>query len=129
MIYPLNAPYLCSVQTKWGPLSDEDRVFTDLYGRRGWQLSEAMKRGHWYKTKEMLLKGPDWIINEIKESGLRGRGGAGFPSGLKWSFMKQPDDGRPKYLVINADEGIPLWSTIDPLAFFSFTPVHFRRFH
>ena len=46
-------------------------------------------------------------MNEIKASGLRGRGGAGFPSGLKWSFMNKPDDGRPKYLVVNADEGEP----------------------
>ena len=54
-----------------------------------------------------MLKGTDWILNEIKASGLRGRGGAGFPSGLKWSFMNRPHDGRPKYLVINADEGEP----------------------
>ena len=66
-----------------------------------------MARGDWYKTKEIVLKGDAWILNEIKGSGLRGRGGAGFPSGLKWSFMKQPDDGRPKYLVVNADEGEP----------------------
>ena len=66
-----------------------------------------MKRGDWYKTKEIVLKGNDWIINEIKTSGLRGRGGAGFPSGMKWSFMNKPDDGRPKFLVVNADEGEP----------------------
>ena len=64
-------------------------------------------KGDWYKTKEIILKGTDWILNEIKASGLRGRGGAGFPSGLKWSFMNKPYDGRPKYLVINADEGEP----------------------
>lgn len=52
-----------------------------------------------------MLKGPEWIINEMKASGLRGRGGAGFPTGMKWSFMLKPDDGRPKYLVVNADEG------------------------
>lgn len=52
-----------------------------------------------------MLKGPEWIINEMKTSGLRGRGGAGFPTGMKWSFMLKPDDGRPKYLVVNADEG------------------------
>lgn len=63
-------------------------------------------QGDWYKTKEIVLKGSAWIIDEIKKSGLRGRGGAGFPSGLKWSFMNRPPDGRPKYLVINADEGI-----------------------
>merc|ERR1712083_847029 len=59
------------------------------------------------KTKEIVEKGADWIINEIKASGLRGRGGAGFPSGMKWSFMNKPSDGRPKYLVVNADEGEP----------------------
>lgn len=66
-----------------------------------------MSRGDWYKTKEIIDKGSDWIINEIKISGLRGRGGAGFPSGMKWSFMNKPSDGRPKYLVVNADEGEP----------------------
>jgi len=90
-----------------GPLSDEDRIFTNLYGRHDWRLKGAMARGDWYKTKEIVLKGDDWILNEIKSSGLRGRGGAGFPSGLKWSFMKKPPDGRPKYLVVNADEGEP----------------------
>ena len=57
--------------------------------------------------QEIVEKGNEWIVNEIKASGLRGRGGAGFPSGLKWSFMNKPDDGRPKYLVVNADEGEP----------------------
>lgn len=57
--------------------------------------------------QEIVEKGNEWIVNQIKESGLRGRGGAGFPSGLKWSFMNKPDDGRPKYLVVNADEGEP----------------------
>ncbi|KAH9579270.1 NADH dehydrogenase flavoprotein subunit 1 [Schistosoma haematobium] len=93
--------------TTYGPLSDEDRIFTNLYGRHDWRLKGAMQRGHWYKTKEIILKGSDWIIEEIKKSGLRGRGGAGFPSGMKWSFMNKPSDGRPKYLVINADEGEP----------------------
>ncbi|KAH7974675.1 hypothetical protein HPB49_018078 [Dermacentor silvarum] len=94
-------------KTKFGPLKDEDRIFQNLYGRHDWRLKGAMSRGDWYKTKEIVLKGPDWIIDEIKKSGLRGRGGAGFPSGLKWSFMNKPSDGRPKYLVVNADEGEP----------------------
>ncbi|XP_063976141.1 NADH dehydrogenase [ubiquinone] flavoprotein 1, mitochondrial [Diachasmimorpha longicaudata] len=89
------------------PLSDQDRIFTNLYGRHDWRLKGALKRGDWYKTKAILDKGSDWIINEIKVSGLRGRGGAGFPSGMKWSFMQKPSDGRPKYLVVNADEGEP----------------------
>lgn len=94
-------------KTKFGGLKDEDRIFTNLYGRHDWKLKGALSRGDWHKTKEIVLKGSEWIINEVKISGLRGRGGAGFPSGLKWSFMNKPSDGRPKYLVINADEGEP----------------------
>ncbi|TGZ69590.1 hypothetical protein CRM22_003655 [Opisthorchis felineus] len=100
-------PASTATKTTYGPLSDEDRIFTNLYGRHDWHLKGSMQRGHWYKTKEILLKGPDWIIEEVKKSGLRGRGGAGFPSGMKWSFMNKPSDGRPKYLVVNADEGEP----------------------
>ena len=81
-----------------GGLSDEDRIFTNLYGQHDPFLKGAMKRGDWYNTKELMLMGPDWIVNEIKASGLRGRGGAGFPSGLKWSFMPKvrPDRINPK---------------------------------
>lgn len=91
-----------------GSLSDEDRIFTNLYGAGDWRLKGALKRGDWYRTKDIVLKGHEWIIKEMKDSGLRGRGGAGFPTGLKWSFMngKKPD-GRPRYLVVNADEGEP----------------------
>jgi hypothetical protein len=71
----------------YGGLKDEDRIFTNLYGKHDPFLKGAMKRGDWYNTKELMLMGPDWIVSEIKASGLRGRGGAGFPSGLKWSFM------------------------------------------
>ncbi|XP_058978097.1 NADH dehydrogenase [ubiquinone] flavoprotein 1, mitochondrial-like [Musca domestica] len=94
-------------KTKFGPLSDADRIFTNLYGRHDWTLRGALERGDWYRTKEILCKGREWIVNEIKTSGLRGRGGAGFPSGLKWSFMSGPADGRPRFLVVNADEGEP----------------------
>lgn len=94
-------------KTKYGPLKDEDRIFTNLYGRHDWHLKGAMARGDWYKTKEIVLKGTDWILKEVSKSGLRGRGGAGFPSGMKWGFMNKPSDGRPKFLVVNADEGEP----------------------
>ncbi|CAF1191000.1 unnamed protein product [Rotaria sordida] len=104
---PAPSPPAPPQKTKFGPLKDEDRIFTNLYGRHDWHLKGAQARGDWYKTKEIVLKGSPWIIDEIKKSGLRGRGGAGFPSGLKWSFMIRPPDGRPKYLVINADEGEP----------------------
>lgn len=96
-----------SINMSYGGIKDEDRVWTNLYGRHDFKLKGAKARGHWYKTKEIVLKGDDWILNEIKGSGLRGRGGAGFPSGLKWSFMKGAKDDRPKYLVVNADEGEP----------------------
>lgn len=94
-------------KSKGGPLKDEDRIFTNLYGKHDWKLKGAQSRGDWHKTKEILNKGVDWILGEIKESGLRGRGGAGFPTGIKWGFMNKPSDGRPKYLVVNADEGEP----------------------
>jgi len=104
---PAPAPAPPPAKTTFGPLSDQDRIFRNLYGRHDWRLKGALARGDWYKTKEIVCKGTDWILGEIKASGLRGRGGAGFPSGLKWSFMNKPSDGRPKYLVINADEGEP----------------------
>ncbi|KAI7897474.1 NADH dehydrogenase flavoprotein 1 [Cokeromyces recurvatus] len=94
-------------KTTFGGLSDEDRIFTNVYSKHDFRLKGALKRGDWYKTKEIILKGHEWILKEMKESGLRGRGGAGFPTGLKWSFMNKPSDGRPRYLVINADEGEP----------------------
>ncbi len=70
-----------------GGLKDADRIFTNLYGKHDPFLKGAQKRGDWHRTKDIMAMGPDWIINEIKASGLRGRGGAGFASGLKWSFM------------------------------------------
>jgi NADH dehydrogenase (ubiquinone) flavoprotein 1 len=91
----------------YGNLKDKDRIFTNLYGQQDPFIDGAMKRGDWYRTKDIITNGADWIINEVKTSGLRGRGGAGFPSGLKWSFMPKVSDGRPSYLVINADEGEP----------------------
>lgn len=91
----------------YGGLKDQDRIFTNIYGEHDVGINGAMKRGDWYRTKDLLGFGRDWIINEIKASGLRGRGGAGFPSGLKWSFMPKVSDGRPHYLVVNADESEP----------------------
>ena len=88
-------------------LQDKDRIFTNLYGLQDWHLQAARERGAWNGTKEIMAMGPEWIINEVKASGLRGRGGAGFPTGLKWSFMPKTSDGRPHYLVVNADESEP----------------------
>ena len=88
-------------------LEDKDRIFTNIYGMHDRSLAGARARGHWDGTRDILLKGRDWIVNEMKASGLRGRGGAGFPTGLKWSFMPKESDGRPSYLVVNADESEP----------------------
>lgn len=89
-------------------LADKDRIFTNLYGFQDWGLKAAQARGDWDDTKALIERGQDAIIDEMKASGLRGRGGAGFPTGLKWSFMpKESKDGRPSFLVINADESEP----------------------
>ncbi len=88
-------------------LADKDRIFRNLYGQSDWGLKGARARGAWDGTKKLLEKGRDAIIEDVKSSGLRGRGGAGFPTGLKWSFMPKKSDGRPQYLVVNADESEP----------------------
>ena len=88
-------------------LADNDRIFTNLYGMHDRTLKGAQARGHWDGTDKVIQKGRDWVIQEMKDSGLRGRGGAGFPTGLKWSFMPNESDGRPAYLVVNADESEP----------------------
>ena len=88
-------------------LRDQDRIFTNLYGLDDWRLAGARRRGDWDGAKQIIAKGRDWIIDEMKESGLRGRGGAGFPTGLKWSFMPKQPGTTPGYLVVNADEGEP----------------------
>ena len=88
-------------------LADKDRIFTNLYGVHDWRLKGAISRGDWDNSKAILAKGRDWIIDEMKASGLRGRGGAGFPTGVKWSFMPKEVGARPHYLVVNADEGEP----------------------
>ena len=88
-------------------LQDKDRIFTNLYGLHDWRLAGARARGDWDGTAAILARGRDAIIDEMKASGLRGRGGAGFPTGMKWSFMPKASDGRPAYLVVNADESEP----------------------
>jgi NADH-quinone oxidoreductase subunit F len=91
-----------------GPLADKDRIFTNLYGFQSPYLKAARQRGDWDDTKALFVIGQDSIIERIKASGLRGRGGAGFPTGMKWGFMpKEPKLGKPNFLVINADESEP----------------------
>ena len=88
-------------------LDDKDRIFTNIYGMHDRSLAGARARGHWDGTADLIKRGRDAIVEEMKSSGLRGRGGAGFPTGLKWSFMPKESDGRPHYLVVNADESEP----------------------
>ena len=90
------------------PIADKDRIFTNVYGFQSPDLKAAQQRGDWDDTKRLLEIGQDAIIDQVKASGLRGRGGAGFPTGMKWSFMpKEPKPGRPNFLVVNADESEP----------------------
>ena len=88
-------------------LKDQDRIFTNLYGLHDWRLEAARARGAWDNTKALLELGHEEIVERMKTSGLRGRGGAGFPTGLKWSFMPKEVKERPHYLVVNADESEP----------------------
>ena len=90
-----------------GVLHDRDRIFTNLYGLRDWRLEGARQRGVWNATADMIAQGPEWLCEQIKASGLRGRGGAGFATGLKWTFMPKQESERPHYLVVNADESEP----------------------
>jgi NADH-quinone oxidoreductase subunit F len=88
-------------------LKKEDKIFKNLYNELGWEIDNSIKRDDWKDTKDFISKGREWIINEIKTSELRGRGGAGFSTGLKWSFAPKEIGSRPHYLVINADESEP----------------------
>ena len=96
-------------------LGDQDRIFTNIYGLHDAFLAGSKSRGDWDGTKEILAKGREWVIENIKESGLRGRGGAGFSTGLKWSFMPKASDGRPHYLVVMGTKVNPVLVKIEKL--------------
>ena len=87
-------------------ISKKNIIFNDIYGFKGNSIHKSIERGDWDNTKALLDKGSEWIIEEVKSSELRGRGGAGFPTGLKWSFMPK-EKNKPHYIVINADESEP----------------------
>jgi hypothetical protein len=125
-VFPLHSPPVLRI------VIPQDRIFTNIYGRHDPFLKGAEARGDWYRTKDLIVKGTDWIVEQMKQSGLRGRGGAGFPSGLKWSFMPKVSDGRPSYLVVNADESgmfLPCPLLLLLLTSHAFSPDHrcFRR--
>ncbi len=89
-------------------LLDKDRIFTNLYGLHDRSLIAAQRRGDWDNTAAILARGREAIIEEVKNAELRGRGGAGAPTSMKWGFMpKVIDPKRPHFLIINADESEP----------------------
>jgi NADH-quinone oxidoreductase subunit F len=73
---------------------------------RSWQLTSYQRSGGYSALRTALRMQPADVVTAVKDSGLRGRGGAGFPTGMKWSFIPQ-DNPKPKYLVVNADESEP----------------------
>ncbi len=87
-------------------IKKENIIFTNLYGNNDVSINSSIKRGDWKNLSKLLKMKKQDVINAIKDSGLRGRGGAGFSTGMKWDFMPKTI-GRQHYLVINADEGEP----------------------
>ena len=82
-------------------------VLTDMWDKeRSWTLGSYLDHGGYQGLERALTMSQDDLVALVKASGLRGRGGAGFPTGLKWSFLPAPD-GLPRYLVVNADESEP----------------------
>jgi NADH-quinone oxidoreductase subunit F len=92
----------------WPPHPLEHRLVYKNIGRPGWttDIDCYLRDGGYEELKQALTLSRDDIVNKVKNSGLRGRGGAGFSCGLKWSFIK-PDEKRPVYLICNADESEP----------------------
>lgn len=88
-------------------LAQRDRIFQNLQGHESPDLKAAQRRGDWKDISELTRKGREWIHEQVKISGLRGRGGAGFPTATKWAMIPEAHDERPHYLIINADEGEP----------------------
>jgi NADH-quinone oxidoreductase subunit F len=86
----------------------ENRIVFKNIGRKNWKIDidTYLKAGGYEDLKKALTMSRTDIVNEVKTSGLRGRGGAGFPCGVKWSFIK-PDEKKPVYLICNADESEP----------------------
>ena len=89
-------------------LKKENKIFKNLYNDLGWEIDNAIKRDDWKDTKNIISKGREWIINEVKTSELkRKRRSRIFLLVLKWSFAPKEVGSRPHYLVINADESEP----------------------
>src|ERR1035438_7682656 len=85
---------------------DEVKIISRRFGMGAAQIDKYIELGGYDSVQKCLKQGPDWIIDEIKSSGLRGRGGAGFSTGMKWSFVPK-QSAKPKYVLCNGDESEP----------------------
>src|SRR5246500_553851 len=85
---------------------DEVRVVSRRFGKGATDIEKYLEMDGYRSARKAIENGSEWIINEMKASGLRGRGGAGFPAGLKWSFVPK-QSAKPKYVLVNGDESEP----------------------
>src|ERR1700744_1920943 len=85
---------------------DEVKVISRLFGTGATDIEKYIEQDGYKATQLAIEKGPAWIIDTMKASGLRGRGGAGFPTGMKWSFVPK-ESAKPKYVLVNGDESEP----------------------
>ena len=85
---------------------DEVKLLSKRFGMGATDIDRYIELGGYQSLRKAIENGPEWVINEMKASGLRGRGGAGFPTGMKWSFVPKNID-RPKYVLVNGDESEP----------------------
>ena len=88
-------------------LKDKDRIFQNLYNDQGSDVASSQKRGDWVDTKDLIDKGRDWIINEIKDFTIKRKRWCWISNWIKWSFAPKEVGSRPHYLVINGDESEP----------------------
>src|SRR6476619_727978 len=86
--------------------TDEVKVVSSRFAQGAAEIDKYLALGGYEAAKKCLAQGPEWVINEMKASGLRGRGGAGFPTGMKWSFVPKQSE-KPKYVLVNGDESEP----------------------
>ena len=85
---------------------DEVKIVSSRFGKGAAKIDRYIELGGYEPRAKALKQGPDWIIDEMKASNLRGRGGAGFPTGMKWSFVPK-QSAKPKYVLVNGDESEP----------------------